>query len=99
MQNWKKILLINLKRLILIPRNIELRSIKVYQRTFSLDHGVMGKINPNLRNCKFQPTCSEYGYTSVERFGIFKGNYLALKRILKCNPWAQTGQYDPVPEK
>ncbi len=78
---------------------IELKIIRIYQNTLSLDHGLMGKIYPNLRACKFTPTCSEYGYGVIEKFGIFKGNYLALKRFLRCNPWTQAGQYDPIPEK
>jgi len=82
-----------------ILKQIELKAIRIYQRTLSLDHGLMGRIYPNTRNCKFTPTCSEYGYTAIDRFGIFKGNYLALKRFVRCNPWSKPGQYDPVPEK
>ena len=80
-------------------KRVELLIINVYQKTLSLDHGVLGKMYPNFRSCKFTPTCSEYGYTAVERFGVFKGNYLAVRRFLRCNPWAKTGQFDPVPEK
>jgi len=82
-----------------ILKKIELILIKGYQRVFSLDHGYLGKIFPNLRACKFNPTCSEYGYEAVNRYGIFKGNFLTLKRVVKCNPWTVPGQYDPVPEK
>ena len=82
-----------------LPRRFELILIRIYQKTLSLDHGYLGRIYPNLRVCKFTPTCSEYGYDSVKRFGIFKGNYLALKRFIRCNPWSKPGQYDPVPEK
>lgn len=82
-----------------ILKRIELTVIKVYQKTLSLDHGMLGKIFPNLRPCKYTPTCSEYGYSAIEKFGIFKGNYLAIKRVLKCNPWTLPGQYDPIPEK
>ncbi len=89
----------NLKRLLEIPKNIELWLIKGYQKTLSLDHGYLGKLKPNLRNCKFTPTCSEYGYGVIESFGIFRGNFLAVKRILKCNPWSEPGRYDPIPEK
>ncbi len=82
-----------------IPKTLELLLIRIYQKTLSLDHGYLGKIYPNTRACKFTPTCSEYGYESVKSFGIMKGNYLALRRVLKCHPWATPGQYDPVPEK
>jgi putative membrane protein insertion efficiency factor len=80
-------------------KSIELKLIRIYQNTLSLDHGYMGKLKPNVRNCKFVPTCSEYGYSAVERFGIFKGNILTLKRVLRCNPWSNPKRYDPVPEK
>jgi uncharacterized protein len=71
--------------------------IRIYQKTLSFDHGFLGKIFPNTRYCKFTPTCSEYGYGSVERYGVFKGFYLFSKRIVRCNPWAEAGRYDPVP--
>lgn len=88
-----------LKMLLDTPKNLELLLIRIYQKTLSLDHGYLGKIYPNTRACKFTPTCSEYGYESVKRFGIIKGNYFAVRRVLKCNPWTTPGQYDPVPEK
>lgn len=99
MQSLKKSILNNLKRLSLFPRRVELFFIRIYQKTISLDHGYLGKLYPNRRSCKYTPTCSEYGYEAVLRFGIFKGNALAIKRIFRCNPWSKPGQYDPVPEK
>ncbi len=47
-------------------------------------------------SCRFHPTCSEYALQAVERFGFIKGSFLALKRILKCNPWGGSG-FDPLP--
>ncbi len=47
--------------------------------------------------CRFQPTCSRYALTALERFGAFKGSLLILSRILRCNPFCEGG-YDPVPE-
>lgn len=47
--------------------------------------------------CRFTPTCSEYAYTAIERYGSIKGSVLAIKRILRCNPLCKAG-YDPVPE-
>ena len=48
--------------------------------------------------CRFTPTCSQYALTAIDRFGAVKGGWLALKRILRCNPFCRGG-YDPVPEE
>lgn len=48
--------------------------------------------------CRFYPVCSQYAYTAISRFGIVKGGFLAVKRILKCHPF-NPGGVDPVPEK
>lgn len=48
--------------------------------------------------CRYTPTCSTYSITALERFGFFKGGWMALKRIGSCHPWGGQG-YDPVPEK
>ncbi len=45
--------------------------------------------------CKFYPTCSEYMKQAVLKYGIIKGGFLGIKRILKCNPFSKGG-YDPV---
>lgn len=47
-------------------------------------------------SCRFQPTCSEYAYEAITRYGILKGGRLAIWRILRCNPWGGSG-WDPVP--
>ena len=55
------------------------------------------KISPLLPPaCKYIPTCSEYAIIAIERFGPGYGSYLAVKRLLRCNPFAKGG-YDPVP--
>jgi putative membrane protein insertion efficiency factor len=47
-------------------------------------------------NCRYQPTCSAYALEALEKHGAFKGGWMALRRIGRCNPWGQCG-HDPVP--
>jgi len=62
--------------------------IRVYQKTPLSTHSL----------CRYHPTCSNYAITSIERFGLIKGGFLSIKRILRCGPWGGYG-YDPVPDK
>ncbi len=48
--------------------------------------------------CRFSPTCSQYGYEAIARFGFIKGGWLAVKRLLRCHPF-NPGGYDPVPDE
>jgi len=48
--------------------------------------------------CRFNPTCSEYAYQSIARFGLRRGACLGARRLLRCHPWSSPGE-DPVPEK
>jgi len=61
--------------------------IKLYQSTLS-------KILPHA--CRFQPTCSHYGLEAIKKYGFARGGWLAVKRIIHCNPFSRGG-YDPVP--
>ena len=63
-----------------------------------LIRGYKALISPLLpASCRFHPTCSSYALTSVERFGVLRGGWLAAKRIGRCHPW-NPGGYDPVPD-
>jgi len=54
-------------------------------------------ISPVLPNaCRFYPTCSQYAIEALTRYGLFKGGFLSIKRILRCHPFCDGG-YDPVP--
>ena len=47
--------------------------------------------------CRYHPTCSAYALQAVETHGAFRGTYLAVRRVMRCHPWA-AGGYDPVPQ-
>ncbi|ADP10828.1 conserved hypothetical protein [Erwinia sp. Ejp617] len=61
--------------------------IRVYQRVIS---PLLGP------HCRFHPSCSQYGIEALRRFGMIKGSWLAMKRLLKCHPFNPGGD-DPVP--
>jgi len=75
-------------RLVNIPRFLLLGIIRLYQLV----------VSPALpsNTCRFYPTCSHYGYQAVYKHGAFKGGWMAVKRVLRCNPF-NPGGYDPVP--
>lgn len=63
--------------------------VRVYQKCIS-------PLKPSC--CRFYPTCSAYAVQAIQKHGAFKGLYLAVKRIFRCNPFHKGG-IDPVPEK
>ncbi len=73
-----------MKRILIFPLII---TIKFYQFFISPLLGL---------NCRFNPTCSNYCMSSLQKHGLIKGVYLSILRISKCHPWGGSG-YDPVP--
>ncbi|MDD3006597.1 MAG: membrane protein insertion efficiency factor YidD [Candidatus Pacebacteria bacterium] len=73
-----------------MAKNIILKLIRFYQKTLSLDHGLFSFVK-NTQGCCFFPSCSEYTYQAVEKYGIWKGGLLGVKRILRCHPFAKGG--------
>jgi hypothetical protein len=71
-----------------VSARLLLFSIKQYQKFIS--PGLRGHVH-----CKFQPSCSHYGYTSIERYGAFWGTLKAIDRIFRCNPWNKQDSWDP----
>ena len=55
-------------------------------------------ISPNTpSSCRFRPTCSAYAYEAINKYGVIKGSWLAIKRLFRCNPFYKGDPYDPVP--
>jgi putative membrane protein insertion efficiency factor len=70
---------------------ISLLVIRVYRVT-------IGPLFALMSSCRYQPTCSQYGYDAISRFGWRRGWWLALRRIGRCHPFHEGG-LDPVPEQ
>ncbi|MFC1598414.1 membrane protein insertion efficiency factor YidD [Patescibacteria group bacterium] len=68
--------------------------ITLYQRTLSLDHGPLSRFFPFL-GCRFHPSCSQYTYEAIARYGAIKGTWKGIKRVLRCHPFSRGG-HDPL---
>ncbi|HEX2036710.1 MAG TPA: membrane protein insertion efficiency factor YidD [Chloroflexota bacterium] len=67
---------------------LALLAIRAYQRSARL------LVPPGT--CRFYPSCSVYSYEAIERHGILRGSWLAVRRVCRCHPF-NPGGYDPVP--
>ena len=76
-------------------KRIALSFIRFYQKHLSFDSGLAKKLFITDKVCRFRPTCSEYAYQAIEKYGILRGGFLALKRICRCHPFSKGG-CDPV---
>jgi uncharacterized protein len=68
-------------------KKVALLLIRLYQKTISR------ALPPS---CRFTPSCSHYGYEAIEKYGLIKGGWMAVKRVSRCHP-LNPGGYDPVP--
>ncbi|MCL1846479.1 MAG: membrane protein insertion efficiency factor YidD [Coriobacteriia bacterium] len=70
-----------------IPKKFVVFCITIYRNS----------ISPLLPpSCRYIPTCSEYALTALQRYGLIKGGWMSIRRIMRCHPW-HPGGYDPVP--
>ena len=74
--------------------DLALQSIRFYQGRVSPD---LSKKLGIVRKCGFNPSCSEYMYTAIERYGLLRGLNLGASRLRRCSPNARIRGYDPVP--
>ncbi len=70
-----------------------LKLIKLYQLILSPNHGIFSSVTPY--SCRFTPTCSEYMYQAVEKYGVIKGSYKGFNRLFRCHPFSKGG-HDPL---
>ena len=69
-------------------KSVLLWLIRLYQQSISLYFPA---------RCRFRPTCSEYAFQAISKYGAWKGGLLALRRLLRCHPFSHRDIYDPVP--
>ena len=77
-----------------LPRQIAIYILKIYQKTLSPDHGLFKYFYP-YGCCRYSPSCSDYAIDALAKHGFIKGGFMAMWRVLRCNPWSKGG-HDPV---
>ena len=75
-----------------------LYTIRFYQKFLSLRNPLMRTLLLTESACRFHPTCSEYTYQAIEKFGIISGLKLGIQRIFRCHPFNKGG-FDPIPKQ
>jgi hypothetical protein len=80
-----------IKKILELPRKPVLIMIRLYQKTFSPDHGFVKILFP-YGFCKFTPSCSEYGYQVIAKHGLIRGVPIGIWRVLRCNPFSKGGE-------
>lgn len=75
------------RSIVLLPRNAVIGFLLLYRLIISPSYGDV---------CKYHPTCSAYALTAVQRFGVARGSWLTVRRLMRCHPWS-LGGIDDVP--
>lgn len=76
-------------------KKVILRLILLYQKT-SFFHGYIARVLfLTDKVCRFTPTCSQYTYEAIEKYGVVKGSFKGLTRVVRCHPWSAGGT-DPL---
>lgn len=73
-----------------MARQTALLAIRGYQKTLSFDHGIFRSMFPG-GYCQFQPTCSDYAYEAIKKYGIIRGGFKGFWRVARCNPFSKGG--------
>ncbi|MDP2670922.1 MAG: membrane protein insertion efficiency factor YidD [bacterium] len=76
-------------------RKFALVCIRFYQKYLSFDTGMLKVLMGGKKVCRYYPSCSQYTYEAIDKYGIIRGTFLGSKRILSCNPFSKGG-FDPV---
>lgn len=76
-------------------KKLVLSLIRFYQKYLSFDSGIAKFLFITDKACRFRPTCSEYSYQAIKKYGILSGGLKGLKRVVRCHPFSQGGP-DPV---
>ncbi|MBP6913101.1 MAG: membrane protein insertion efficiency factor YidD [Candidatus Levybacteria bacterium] len=68
-----------------------LKIVLLYQKSAPYRINILGTILPMNSSCRYTPTCSEYTYQAIEKYGSLKGTFIGIKRIVSCNPLGGKG--------
>jgi len=73
-------------------KQLFLSSIRFYQKTAWFHKQIFKNLFLSDQVCRFTPTCSEYCYQAIDKYGIIIGSFKCFKRVIKCNPWNKGGE-------
>lgn len=76
-------------------KKLSLKLIRFYQTYLNFNNPLVRGLFVVDRACRFTPTCSQYSLEAINKYGVVKGLWLGLSRVLRCHPWS-AGGYDPV---